>query len=88
MEPLAQAEKEAMIKYNEERRNAKKDGDELIDGYEFENSKKDEVQFRFHPKTRIVDQITPEALILSLKSGDGILAIVSDEFKVRFVWYS
>ena len=41
MEPLAQAEKEAMIKYNEERRNAKKDGDELIDGYEFENSKKD-----------------------------------------------
>ena len=47
--------------------------------------KEDDYHFRFHPKTRVVEQITPEALIMALKSGDGVLVIVSDEFKVKII---
>ena len=45
----------------------------------------DSEQFRFHIKTRTCDSITPEALILSLKYGSGVLLIKSDEFKVRLL---
>ena len=44
----------------------------------------DREQFRFHPKTRVCDQITPEALIMALSSGDGVMLINSDEFKVIY----
>ena len=37
----------------------------------------------FHPCTRIQDQITPEALMLSLFYGSGMLVIKADEFLVR-----
>ena len=40
-------------------------------------------RFMFHSKTRLADQITPEALILSLYHGSGNLVIKADEFKVR-----
>ena len=36
----------------------------------------------FHKMTRIADQITPEALILTLCHGSGVLLLKSDEFKV------
>ena len=36
----------------------------------------------FHPCTRIQDQITPEALMLSLFYGSGMLVIKADEFLV------
>lgn len=36
----------------------------------------------FHPCTRIQDQITPEALMLSLFYGSGVLVIKADEFLV------
>lgn len=39
--------------------------------------------FLFHPKTRIIDQITSEALILALHKGSGILVAKSDEYKVN-----
>ena len=41
----------------------------------------DSEQFMFHKKTRLCDQITPEALILSLAYGSGNLVIKADEFK-------
>ena len=39
--------------------------------------------FKFHPKQRIVDGITPEALIKCLDAGSGVLVIKSDEYKVE-----
>lgn len=91
--PLGKLEKAEMAKFDEKKTTKKKnnkegDNEEAVDGDgEQPRKKKKEKEadtFRFHPKTRIVDQITPEALIMSLKSGDGVLVIVSDEFKVPF----
>ena len=39
--------------------------------------------FNFHPKQRVADCITPEALFLSLYHGSGNLLLKSDEYKVR-----
>ena len=38
--------------------------------------------FRFPPDQRTIDVVTPEALILCLYYGSGVLLIKSDEFKV------
>ena len=41
-----------------------------------------ESEFSFHPKTRMADSITHEALFLSLYHGSGVLLLKSDEYKV------
>ena len=41
-----------------------------------------ESDFSFHPKTRMADSITPEAMFLSLYHGSGVLLLKSDEYKV------
>ena len=92
--PLKNLEKEEMAKFDEgiksNKKGKKRKRDDAEEAEDVENEaprkkkeKDDETSFRFHPKTRIVEQITPEALIMSLKSGDGVLVIVSDEFKVK-----
>lgn len=92
--PLKNLEKEEMAKFDEgiksNKKAKKKKRDDAEEDEDVENEaprkkkeKDEETSFRFHPKTRIVEQITPEALIMSLKSGDGVLVIVSDEFKVN-----
>ena len=43
----------------------------------------DSEQYMFHKKTRLADQITPEALIMSLSYGSGNLVIKADEFKAN-----
>ena len=40
---------------------------------------------QMNPKTRTCDITTPEALIMSLYSGSGVLLINSDEFKVGII---
>ena len=51
----------------------------------FKESGDNSEQFNFHPKNRIVDCITPEALFLSLFHGSGVLLLKSDEYKVNKV---
>ena len=41
--------------------------------------------FRFPPDQRTIDVVTPEALILCLYHGSGVLLIKSDEFKVKLL---
>ena len=59
--------------------NEEEDSDtEDATGSSGDNSEK----FMFHKKTRLADQITAEALMLSLHYGSGMLVIKADEFLV------
>ena len=55
--------------------------DEDEDNSAEESTSGDSEQYMFHKKTRVADQITPEALIMSLSYGSGNLVIKADEFK-------
>ena len=87
--PLENLERDEISKYDEMKKSNKRKHAEECDEDDAAMPKKKEKDgdnFRFHPKTRILDNVTPEALILSLKSGDGVLVIVADKFKVNLNW--
>ena len=95
--PLKNLEKKEMNRFDQTKTNKKgrkkkqvnneEEDAEPVAEEEPKKKKEEDTNFRFHTKTRLVEQITPEALIMSLKSGDGVLVIVSDEFKVLLGYY-
>ena len=72
------SKKEALAKLSE----GAFDSDDDIEKAAFQNKDDSSEQFNFHPKNRIMECITPEALFLSLFHGSGVLLLKSDEYKV------
>ena len=68
---------------DEEQNDEELDEDEDTSTEDSTSPNGDSEQYMFHKKTRLADQITPEALIMSLSYGSGNLVIKADEFKAN-----
>ena len=78
LDPLTEIEKEDKELFDAQRK--RKRGREEEEG---EESNEDEYAKKFHEKTRIIENVTPEALTCTLAYGSSEILVKSDEFKVR-----
>ena len=77
LDPLTEIEKEDKEVFDAQRKRKRvrdeEDGEEISE---------DEYAKKFHEKTRVIENVTPEALTCTLAYGSSELLIKSDEFKV------
>ena len=92
LSPLSKLEEEEVDAFNvnlreshgKNNKNVSSDGDDFDGNGERTHGKgaqKDVNGFLFHPKTRVCESITAEALLETLKSNSGSILIKTDEFK-------
>ena len=77
LDPLTEIEKEekAVFDAQRKRKRGREEGEE-------EEGDEDDYAKKFHEKTRIIENITPEALTCTLAYGSSDLLVMSDEFIV------
>lgn len=80
LDPLTEIEKEdkKVFDAQRKRKRGREEGEE-------EEGEEDEFSRKFHEKTRIIENVTPEALNCTLAYGSSEVLIMADEFKVSVI---